>query len=90
VILFRNTSALVKLYVREAGSNALPAEAGAASAMALCRIAWSQAVAAMARRARDVPADAAALDPAGQRLRKHWPHHVVVARTQTLVERTGE
>lgn len=72
MILFCNTSAPVKLSVREAG---------AASAMALCRIAWSQAVAAMARRARDA---------AGQRLRKHWPHHVVVDLTQALVERAGE
>ena len=81
MILFCNTVAPVKLHVREAG---------AALAMALCRIAWSQAVAPMARRARDVPADAEALDAAGQRLRKHWPHPVVVARTQTLVEQAGE
>lgn len=81
MILFCNTSAPVKLSVREAG---------AASAMALCRIAWSQAVAAMARRAGDVPADAEALDAARQRLRKHWPHPVVVAGTQPLVEQAGE
>jgi predicted nucleic acid-binding protein len=90
VILFCDTSALVKLYVREAGSDALLAEAGAASAVAVCRIAWAEAVAAMARRARDVPADAEALDAARQRLRDHWPHYVVVEVTQTLVERAGE
>lgn len=90
MILFCDTSALVKLYVREAGSDALLAEAGAASAVAVCRIAWAEAVAAMARRARDVPADAAALDAARQRLRDHWPHYVVVEVTQALVERAGE
>ena len=90
MILFCDTSALVKLYVREAGSDALLAEAGAASAVAVCRIAWAEAVAAMARRARDVPADAEALDAARQRLRDHWPHYVVVEVTQTLVERAGE
>jgi predicted nucleic acid-binding protein len=90
VILFCDTSALVKLYVREAGSDALLAEAGAASAVAVCRIAWAEAVAAMARRARDVPADAEALDAARQRLREHWSHYVVVEVTQALVERAGD
>lgn len=90
MILFCDTSALVKLYVREAGSDALLAEAGAASAVAVCRIAWAQAVAAMARRARDVPADAEALDAARQRLREHWSHYVVVEVTQALVERAGD
>jgi predicted nucleic acid-binding protein len=90
VILFCDTSALVKLYVQEAGSDALLAEAGAASAVAVCRIAWAEAVAAMARRARDVPGDTAALDAARQRLREHWPHYVVVEVTQALVERAGD
>ena len=90
MILFCDTSALVKLYVREAGSDALLAEAGAASAVAVCRIAWAEAVAAMARRARDVPADAEALDAARQRLREHWPRYVVVEVTQSLVERAGD
>jgi len=44
----------------------------------------------MSRRAGDVPADAAALDAARQRLREHWPHYVVVEVTQALVERAGE
>ena len=90
MILFCDTLALVKLYVREAGSDALLAEAGAASAVAVCRIAWAEAVAAMARRARDVPADAEALDAARQRLREHWSHYVVVEVTQALVERAGD
>ena len=90
MILFCDTSALVKLYVREAGSDALLAEAGAASAVAVCRIAWAEAVAAMARRARDVPADAEALDAARQRLREHLSHYVVVEVTQALVERAGD
>jgi len=44
----------------------------------------------MARRARDVPADAEALDAARQRLREHWSHYVVVEVTQALVERAGD
>ena len=90
MILFCDTSALVKLYVQEVGSDALLAEAGAASAVAVCRIAWAEAVAAMARRARDVPGDTEALDAARQRLREHWPHYVVVEVTQALVERAGD
>ena len=57
LILFCDTSALIKLYLSEPESDALLAEAGAASAVAVCRIAWAAAFAAIARRAREVPAD---------------------------------
>lgn len=90
MILFCDTSALIKLYLREDESDALLAEAAAASAVAVCRIAWAEAVAAMARRAREVPADAAVLDEARQRLKADWNRYLVIEVTQPLVELAGE
>ncbi len=90
MILFCDTSALVKLYLQESGSDSLLTEASAASAVAVCRIAWAEAMAAMARRAREVPADAAVLDAARRRLQDDWPHYLVVEVTQPLVELAGE
>lgn len=90
MILFCDTSALVKLYVDEAGSQQTLAEAGAATALAVCRIAWVEAVSAFARRAREMPADAALLELAQQRLRAQWAQYMTVEVTQLLVERAGE
>ena len=90
MILFCDTSALIKLYLREPESDALLAEAGAASAVVVCRIAWAEAFAAIARRAREVPADRAVLDEARRRLQTHWPSYLVIEVTQPLVELAGE
>ena len=90
MILFCDTSALVKLYLQESGSDGLLTEASAASAVAVSRIAWAEAMAAMARRAREVPADAAVLDAARRRLQDDWPRYLVVEVTQPLVELAGE
>ena len=90
MILFCDTSALIKLYLKEPDSDALLTEAGAASAVAVCRIAWAEALAAIARRAREVPADRATLDEARRRLQTHWPSYLVIEVTQPLVELAGE
>jgi predicted nucleic acid-binding protein len=90
LILFCDTSALIKLYLSEPESDALLDEVGAASAVAVCRIAWAEAFAAIARRAREVPADRAILDEARRRLQTHWPRYLVIEVTQPLVELAGE
>jgi predicted nucleic acid-binding protein len=51
LILFCDTSALVKLYVREEASDLMMALAGSAGTIAVCRLAWAEAMAALARRA---------------------------------------
>ena len=43
MILFCDTSALVKLYLVEAGSDAVKALVAEAEAVAVCRIAWAEA-----------------------------------------------
>lgn len=90
MILFCDTSALVKLYVAEESSPEMRTLASAASALAVCRIAWAEVMAALARRERECPDDAPALALARERLREDWAHCAVVEVTQALVERAGE
>lgn len=90
MILFCDTSALVKLYIVEAESAALKALMAEAEAVAVCRIAWAETHAALSRRAREVPEDAPAIERAKGALAADWPHFVVLEVTQPLVERAGE
>ncbi len=64
MILFCDTSALVKLYIVEEGSEELKARVQEAEAVAACRIAWAEAYVAWSRRARDVPEDALLIEQA--------------------------
>jgi len=90
VILYLDTSALFKLYVDEAGSDAVHAAVAAAESIAVCRISWAEAMSALARRGREVPADLDALDQAKDALRTDWPRFLVVDVNQLLVEQAGE
>ena len=90
MILFCDASALVKLYILEDSSREMQTLAGAASAIAVCRIAWAEMMAAVARRAREFPNDADAIEVVRKRLRTDWPRYVVVEVTQALVELAGE
>jgi predicted nucleic acid-binding protein len=90
MILFCDTSALLKLYVAEAGSEELKVRVQESEAIAVCRIAWAEAFAALSRRAREVPDDTAVIEQAKAALAADWPHYVVLEIDQTLVERAGE
>ncbi|MDZ4251203.1 MAG: type II toxin-antitoxin system VapC family toxin [Sulfuritalea sp.] len=90
MILFCDTSALVKLYVREDFSDDMQALARSASAIAVCRIAWAEIMAALSRRARENPGDAATIETIRARLRTDWPRYAIVEITQSLVELAGE
>lgn len=90
MILYCDTSALIKLYLREAESSLMLAEAQAASVIAVCRITWAEAMAALARRAREEEADAEVIDQARLRLQAHWPRYAIVEVSQALVELAGE
>jgi uncharacterized protein len=68
----------------------MQALAGAASAIAVCRIAWAEMMAALARRAREFPNDADAIELVRKPLRSDWPRYVVVEVTQALVELAGD
>jgi len=90
MILFCDTSALLKLYIAEPGSEALKARVPEVDAVAVCRIAWAEAHAALSRRAREVPEDEVAIEAAKAALAADWPHFVVLEIDQPLVERAGE
>lgn len=90
MILFCDTSALVKLYIAEDFSPEVSEQAQAASAIAICRIAWAEAMAAFARRVREQAEDAEVVDSVRQRLRKDWPDYAIVEVTQPLVELAGD
>ena len=90
MILFCDTSALLKLYIVEAGSDALKVLVQEAEAVAVCRIAWAEAYAALSRRAREVPEDALLIEQAKAALAADWSHFVVLEIDQPLVELAGE
>ena len=90
MILFCDTSALVKLYVAEEGTNAVVEQAAASDIVAVCRIAWAECISAMARRAREHPEDAGALALARVRFEADWPRYLTLEVTQELVELAGD
>ena len=90
MILYCDTSALVKLYIVEPQSDAVKALVAEVQAVAVCRIAWAEFHAAVARRAREVPADADAIDQAKRSMAEQWAHFVVLEANQAVMEKAGE
>ena len=86
MILYCDTSALIKLYVAEEASDGVLAAATSASALVVCRIGWVEAMAAFSRREREVPGDADPIAEARLRLQAHWDSYAIVEITQPLVE----
>jgi uncharacterized protein len=89
-MLYCDTSALLELYIEEAHSDNLRSRVTEAPAVAVCRIAWAEAHAALARRAREVPEDRPIIEAAKAALTADWPHYVVMEVSQAVVERAGE
>jgi predicted nucleic acid-binding protein len=90
LILFCDTSALVKLYVQEEGTDTVTAQVAVADAVAVCRIAWVEMMSAFARRSREQPRDATALAQARTQFAADWPRCLTLEVTQDLVERAGD
>jgi predicted nucleic acid-binding protein len=90
VILFLDTSALVKLYVIEDGSEQTHQAALQAEILAVSRIAWAEYHAALARRARMAPEDEPMLDQARSALASDWEDFFIIEVSQPVVERAGE
>ena len=87
--VFADTSALLKLYVVEPNAAAVR-ELAAGAMFAVCRIAWAEAMAAFARRAREVPTDDGALLSVRQTFSDNWERLDIVEVSQSVVERAGE
>ena len=90
MILFCDTSALIKLYLKEAHSTEVQALAVAAKGVVVARIAWAETMAALARRVRENPVDAEAIETVRAKMRHDWSAFAVVEITQALVEQAGE
>lgn len=90
MILFCDTSALVKLYIQEEFSTGMRDLADRARAIAASRISWAEAMASFARRARENPADAHAIESVRARLRTDWTDFAIVEVNQPLVELAGD
>ena len=88
-MLYCDTSALVKLYIDEIDSDLLRTAVAEATAVAVCRIAWAEAHAALSRRAREVTDDVKIIEQAKTALSIDWPKFVVLEITQELVECAG-
>lgn len=89
MILFCDTSALIKLLIDEPGSDLIHQASQDADAIAACRITWAEAMAAMARRQREDPVSADAIEQARQRLNQLWTFFAIVEVSQDLVETAG-
>lgn len=84
-----DTSALLKLYVDEDGSNEVW-QWLSDGPVSTCRITWAEARAALARRERESPAAVTTWATARERLAEDWSAIHVVDVTQALVEKAGE
>jgi predicted nucleic acid-binding protein len=90
LILFCDTSALVKLYVVESGSDWMQEEAADAAVIAVSRLAWVELHAALARRGREAPVDQPLLEAIKDAFATDWAHFAVVEVNQELVELASE
>jgi predicted nucleic acid-binding protein len=89
VILYLDTSALVKLYVDEPGTSSVIAQVDAASVVATARVAYAEARAAFARKRREGGLDAGGLRQVVRRLDDDWSAYSVVEVNELLVRRAG-
>jgi predicted nucleic acid-binding protein len=89
VLLFCDTSALIKLLIDEPDSAQIHQATERAGLIAACRITWAEAMAGMARRQRDDPSSADEIDNARQRLSMLWSAFTIVEVNQKLVEAAG-
>ena len=90
MIVFCDTSALVKLYVQEEFSHEVRGLAAGAKALAVSRISWAETMATLARRVRESPIDAQVIETVRTRFRNDWSNFAIVEFTQALVELAGD
>lgn len=89
MILYLDTSSLVKLYVEEANSRETRLLAQTAEVIATSRIAYVEAHAALARKRRDRGLTRAQYRSVIQELDQDWDSYFVVDVSQSLVQAAG-
>ncbi|OGA14562.1 MAG: hypothetical protein A3D95_03135 [Betaproteobacteria bacterium RIFCSPHIGHO2_12_FULL_69_13] len=90
MILYLDTSALVKLYVSETGSAALRRRASEAEALATSMVAYAEARSALARLLRAGHTDARRHARRLQRLNRDWDDYLRVELTPEVVRSAGD
>lgn len=90
MILYLDTSALVKLYVRERGSARVRAQVDQAEAVATSVVAYAEARAAFARLRRERPASGKRHRERVGQLDRDWNRYAVVELTAAVVRSAGE
>lgn len=89
-ILFCDSSALVKLYLQEDGSDLMAQAVRDADQVAVCRLAWVELMSALARRARERSAGLTTITEARLAFALTWPQFLIVDVTQELMELAGD
>ena len=89
MILCLDASALVKLYVEEAGTPVVDSHVQRAEAVATALITYSEARAALARHRRDGALSVAELRRAVRELDREWGAYNIVDLTESLVRLAG-
>jgi predicted nucleic acid-binding protein len=89
MILYLDTSALVKRYVAEAGTNTLGMAIEAADVVGTSIVSYVEMAAALARAVRLEVVEGEAAREAYRIFRSEWPNLVRVQVTQGLVQRAG-
>ena len=89
MILFCDTSALMKLLVDEAQSDQMWQISTTVDAIGVCRISWAETMAALARLQREDPVCNEDLEQARQHLIHSWSTFSIVEVNQPLVETAG-
>lgn len=90
MILYLDTSALVKLYVREAGTAQVRSASEKAEAIATSAVAYAEARAAFARLLRERPASRTLHRRRVTRLDEDWSQYLVVELMPAVAHRSGE
>jgi len=90
VILYLDTSALVKLYVEEENSSTVEHMVSKARIVATHLIAYVEAQAAFARLQREGVISEETLENIQQDFEKDWPHYLKIGLDQSLLNRASE
>lgn len=90
LILYLDTSALVKLYVREKGSAAVVRRLGMADAVSTSMVAWAETRAAFARLLRERPASRKRHRQRVERFTRDWGHYAVVELSAAVAHHAGD
>jgi predicted nucleic acid-binding protein len=89
MILYLDTSSLLKLYVEETGTNEVQEKSGRSDAIASSVIAYPEAHAALARRHREGALSKSELKTVLEQFRETWAHFLAVFLSAPIYLRAG-